>query len=60
MSYDSKLYAWCAMRLQDARIEGAIDKDTTDAVIHREAQRMESEIHQLASSFIDNTFNGDN
>lgn len=55
------LYAWCVEYLKDARDSEAesVDRKATDAVIYREANRLETEIYQLASSFVDNTFNGE-
>jgi hypothetical protein len=50
------LHNWCVARLRDAREEGAIDKDTPDSVIEREAERMEMELQMCASTFIDNSF----
>lgn len=50
------LHNWCVARLRDAREEEAIDRNTPDAVIEREAMRLEIELQQLASSFIDNDF----
>jgi hypothetical protein len=61
MNHAQTLYAWCVEYLKDARDSEAeaVDRDATDAVITREANRLETEIYQLASSFVDNTFNGE-
>ena len=54
---NSPLFQWCVDRLNDARLEGAVDRDVSDAVIKREARRLETQMHMLASSYIDNEFN---
>jgi hypothetical protein len=51
------LSKWCVARLQDSRESGEVDEDVTDAVIEREAARLEVLCFQLASSFVDNEFN---
>jgi len=51
------LSKWCAARLKDSRESGEIDTDVSDAVIEREAEKLEIEIHKVASSFVDNDFN---
>ena len=42
--------------LRDARDSEAIDRDTPDAVIDREAAKLDVLIFKLASSFVDNEF----
>jgi hypothetical protein len=51
------LSEWCVARLKDSRESAEVDEDVSDAVIEREAQRLEIEIHKVASSFVDNEFN---
>ena len=50
------LSKWCVARLEDSREAGEIDPDTTDAVIEREAVKLEILIHKITSSFVDNEF----
>lgn len=50
---------WCLARLRDAAAEDAIDRDTPEHILQRESARMARQMHQLASSFIDNEFQGD-
>jgi hypothetical protein len=51
------LSKWCVARLKDSRESGEVDEDVSDAVIEREAEKLERLIFQLASSFVDNEFN---
>ena len=51
-----KLSEWCIARLSDSRESGEVDEDVSDAVIEREAAKLEVLIFQLASSFVDNEF----
>jgi hypothetical protein len=51
------LNAWCVARLSDSREGGEIDVDVSDAVIEREAEKLEILIHKITSSFVDNEFN---
>jgi len=51
------LNQWCVARLKDSRESGEIDRDVSDAVIEREAERLEVQVFQLASTFVDNEFN---
>lgn len=48
---------WCRARLKDSRESDEIDRDVSDAVIEREAEKLERLVHQIASSFVDNEFN---
>ena len=50
------LHKWCVARLTDSRDSGEVDFDLSDEVIKREAEKLELEIHKLASSFVDNEF----
>lgn len=52
----SGLGRWCEAYLEDSRESEAIDRDTPDAVIMREARKLEQQVFQLASSFVDNEF----
>jgi hypothetical protein len=52
--YDDTIADWAMARLRDAVAEGAIDSDTSEGVLQREAAKLTIQIHQLASSFIDN------
>jgi hypothetical protein len=49
-------YDWCVAYLGDARDSEAIDRDTPDAIIEREAFKLERLVYQVASSFVDNEF----
>jgi hypothetical protein len=51
------LSKWCVARLKDSRESGEVDENVSDAVIEREAARLEVLCFQLASSFVDNEFN---
>ena len=51
------LNEWCKARLRDSRESGEIDEGVSDAVIEREAEKLEIIIHKMASSFVDNEFN---
>ena len=51
-----RLNEWCVARLKDSRESGEVDPDVSDAVIEREAEKLERMVHQLASSFVDNEF----
>jgi hypothetical protein len=50
------LYNWCVKYLEEARDNAAVDEDVSDAVIEREAKKLETLIFQVASSFVDNEF----
>lgn len=50
------LSKWTVARLKDSRDSGEIDSDVSDAVIEREAAKLEVLCFQLASSFVDNEF----
>jgi hypothetical protein len=52
----SQPYEWCVDILRDARESDAIDRDTPDAIIEREAHKLERLCFQIASSFVDNEF----
>jgi hypothetical protein len=47
---------WTRAYLRDARESDAIDRDTPDAVIDREAAKLDVLIFKVASSFVDNEF----
>lgn len=50
------LSEWTKAYLRDARESEAIDRDTPDAVIDREAAKLDVLIYKMASSFVDNEF----
>ena len=50
------LHRWCVARLKDSRDSDEIDRDVSDAVIEREAEKLTMVIYQIASSFVDNNF----
>jgi hypothetical protein len=52
------LSKWCVARLTDSRESDEIERDVSDAVIEREAAKLEVRIFQVASSFVDNEFDG--
>lgn len=56
MSTPLGLSKWCVARLKDSRESDEIDRDVSDAVIEREAAKLEVLVFQLASSFVDNEF----
>lgn len=50
------LFAWCVARLEDSRDSDEVDHDVSDAVIEREAYRLEEQIMRLACEFVDGSF----
>jgi hypothetical protein len=50
------LFEWALARLRDAASEGAIEPETPEDVLQRQAKRLELELHQAACGFIDCEF----